>query len=403
MIIAQNGDLAPTLGGWETAAANAFDIAFFTANWTAGASFDFGHTFTRVSPYDLVKAAGNTFCCDQSITCIPRINTFVWVLLSIEGPIVMAVASPDQIRDSRGRSWTFYHLTPRTFHFKNDEFDYPDVAFGDNFLYLTFNSQKQGGAIILRYPLQQIGEKTTIAGQFVHFTDPSYIGPAQLTGDRGWFGTRLNSATLRVYGWAETQSAGITHFDVPVATVPSEDWSSLTPDEEDWLPPSSKIDTAVTGVARAGPELWLAWSGARKISGRDQNAFPHPHIGIAVISLQGRRLIAQKYLWSRDHAYAWPSLAANPALEVGISFAYGGGRTRGLQHGVGTVRRKWESMLTTSGRTTGSGGHFVRIRTSFLNVDDFVAGGYIALKDPKRPDSPTKVVNHPHYVVFRSA
>jgi hypothetical protein len=68
----------------------------------------------------------------------------------------------------------------------------------------------------------------------------------------------------------------------------SEDWSSLTPDEEDWLPPSSKIDTAVTGVARAGPELWLAWSGARKISGRDQNAFPHPHIGIAVISLQGR-------------------------------------------------------------------------------------------------------------------
>lgn len=403
MIIAQNVDLAPTLRGWETAAANAFNIAFFTANWTAGASFDFGHTFTRVSPYDLVKAAGNTFCCDQSITYIPRINTFVWVRLSVEGPIVMAVASPGQIRDSKGRSWTFYHLTPRTFNFENDEFDYPDCSFGDNFLYMTFNSQKQGGAIILRYPLQQIGERTTITGQFVHFTDASYIGPAQLTGDHGWFGTRLNSSTLRVYGWAETQSARITHFDVPVATVPSEDWSSLTPDEEDRLPPSSKIDTAVTGVARAGPELWLAWT----VRGRFPDAIrmlSHTRISVLrVISLQGRRLIAQKYLWSRDHAYAWPSLAANPALEVGISFAYGGGRTRFPQHGVDTVRRNWEFMLTTSGRTTGSGGHLVRIRTSFPNVDDFVAGGYIALKDPKRPGHPTKVVNHPHYVVFRSA
>jgi hypothetical protein len=399
MRINQNVDLAPTLTGWETAAANAFDVTVFTANWTAGVSLDSGHTFTSINPNDAAKTVGDTFCCDQSVTYVPRINTFVWAILSNEGPIILAVASPEQIRDSKGLAWTLYHLTPRTFHFEKDDFDYPDVSFGDDYLYITFNSDQQGGAIIVRYPLQQIGDRQTLIGQFVHLTDVSYISPAQLTGDHGWFGVMKDTSTLRVYGWAQTPSARVTHFDVPIPTVPTEDWSSITPDGDDWLPPTSKIDWSVTGAARAGQELWLAWSGARRVAGQRENAFPHPHIGLAVISLQGSHLIRVRHLWSRDHAYAWPSLAATPGQEVGISYAYGG-NGKFPQHGVGTLRRQWDFQLTTSGRSTGSGGHFVRVRMGFPNVDEFVAGGYVALKDAKHPEDLSKVVNHPHYVLF---
>jgi hypothetical protein len=399
MILAKNTDLAPRIQGWETAAADAFDIAFFTANWTAAASIDGGKTFTRVSPDDLAGAAGDTFCCDQGVTYIPSINAFVWVLLTAEGPIVLAIASPDQIRDSKGLSWTFYHLTARTFHFESDEFDYPDICFGDNFLYLTFNSVKQGAAVLLRYPLQQLAARGTITGRFAHVTDASYICPAQLTGNAGWFGTLIDPSKLRVYKWPEAAAAPVSHFDLVLQTIPSEDWSSFTPDHDDWLPPTSKIGTAVTGAARAGQELWFAWSGGRKVSGQQQNTFPHPHIGLAIVNLQGQRLIGQKYVWNAEHAFAWPALAANPAQEVAISYAYGGG---GLypQHGVGTVRRTWDFQLTTSGKSTGSGGHYVRVGLSFPDIDNFVSGGYVALKEPTKKD-PNRVIDHPHYVVFR--
>ena len=49
----------------------------------------------------------------------------------------MAVASPEQIGDSKGRAWTIYQIPPSAFRRENEAFDYPDVTFGDNFVYLT--------------------------------------------------------------------------------------------------------------------------------------------------------------------------------------------------------------------------------------------------------------------------
>ena len=80
--LAQNVDLGPTIQGIETAAANAFDVAFLTANWTAAFSLDAGKNFNEISPYDLLKPLGLSFCCDQGVTYEPRIDTFLWVLLS---------------------------------------------------------------------------------------------------------------------------------------------------------------------------------------------------------------------------------------------------------------------------------------------------------------------------------
>jgi hypothetical protein len=70
------------------------------------------------------------------------------------------------------------------------------------------------------------------------------------------------------------------------------------------------------------------------------------------------------------------------------------------QHGVGTVRRTWDFQLTTAGKSTGSGGHYVRVGLSFPDIDNFVSGGYVALKAPTKKD-PNRVIDHPHYVVFR--
>jgi hypothetical protein len=107
--IVQNVQLTPQ--GLETSAANAFDVAMLTANYFAAFSTDAGATFTSISPYGMMSLAGNTFCCDQRVEYIPSIDTFVWVLLAVEGPIMLAVASREEIRSSGGRAWTYYHLT----------------------------------------------------------------------------------------------------------------------------------------------------------------------------------------------------------------------------------------------------------------------------------------------------
>jgi hypothetical protein len=393
--LSRNVDLAPKIKGIETAAANAFDVAFLTANWTAAFSLDSGQNFTAVSPYDLLKPLGLKFCCDQGVTYEPRINSFLWVLLSVEGPIVMAVASPEEISDSKGRSWTIYVIPPSAFRRENEAFDYPDVTFGDNFVYMTADLMNKGGALIVRMPIGDIAARGVINTRYAFISDSSFICPAQLTGDRGWFGTKQSDSSLRIFSWRESSLSLEAPFDVPIATIPTGDFHSLTPDQEDWLPDNSKIGAEVTGAARSGQELWLAWSAGRKISDRKENAVPQPHIEIAVVNIQSRKLVRQRYIWNPDFAFAWPSLAANPAQEVAMSFAWGGGSFY-PQHAVGILKHREDFVSTTSGPSAGSGGHYVRVRMAFPNVDEFVAGGYVAVKDKGT------VTNHPHYVVFRS-
>ena len=393
--LTRNVDLAPGIQGIETAAANAFDVAFLTANWTAAFSLDTGKNFTEISPYDLLSPLGLKFCCDQGITYEPRTDTFLWVLLSVEGPIVMAVASPGQIGDSKGRAWTTYVIAPSAFRRENEAFDYPDVSVGDNFVYMTADLMNKGGALIIRMPIADIASRAGITARFTFIPDSNYICPAQLTGDRGWFGTLQDPSKLRIFSWRESSLSMDAPFDVAIATVPTEDFQSLTPDNEDWLPDTSKISSVVTGAARSGTELWLAWSAGRKVTGRKENAVPQPHIEIAVVNIQGKKLIRQRYIWNADFAFAWPSLAANPSQEIAMSFAWGGGSFY-PQHAVGILKPREDISSTTSGPSGGSGGHYVRVRMAFPNVNEFVAGGYVQVKNMGGK------INHPHYVVFSS-
>jgi hypothetical protein len=399
MRIVQNVDLAPGIQGLETAAANAFDVAVFTANWTAAFSLDRGKTFTQISPYDLLKPLGLTFCCDQGVTYEPRINTFLWVVLSQEGPIVLAVASPEQIRDSKGLSWASYTISTTGFGRQSDTFDYPDVCFGDNFVYMTANTVggdgNPTGALIIRMPITDIAARGAINTRYAFIKDSTYICPAQMTGSRGWFATMQGTNMLRIFSWAESSLSHSAPFDIPIATVPSEDFHSFTPDNEDWLPDTSKINDEITGAARSGQELWLAWSAGRKISGQQDNAVAQPHIEIAVVNLTTQKLIRQRYIWNSDFAFAWPSLAANAVGEVAMSFAWGGGSYY-PQHAVGILKQREDFASTTSGPSAGSGGHYVRVRMAFPDANNFVAGGWVAAKDKG------KVTDHPHYVVFHS-
>src|SRR5947208_9391933 len=95
--ILQNVDLVPGSNGWETCAANAFDSVLFTGNWFAAHSVDSGQTFDPINPNDLTRKVGLRFLSDPVVLFVPRINSYIWFLLTDKLTVLMAVASPQEL------------------------------------------------------------------------------------------------------------------------------------------------------------------------------------------------------------------------------------------------------------------------------------------------------------------
>jgi hypothetical protein len=92
---------------------------------------------------------------------------FNWVMTSKGGRINkyrLASASPADIR-TKGVAgsgvWTYWDLTSDTFKLGENWMDYPDMAVGNKFLYLSTNKVDTGGFMV-RVPLAEIRDRVTI-------------------------------------------------------------------------------------------------------------------------------------------------------------------------------------------------------------------------------------------------
>ena len=401
MNFVQNTRLRPLVklrdgDGWETSAGQAFGTIFYTGNYFAAWSGDGGQTYGYVSPFSLAKSVGHVFCCDQGAHYVPGANTMVWILLADDGPVLMCLASPDDVATSKGKAWTVYVLSGPVFsRDRNTLFDYPQISFGDTFLYLTFNIIDTLDAIVCRFHIGELRERGTVHFQYFVATGSSYICPSQLSGDRGLFVTQNSTSRLRAFMWKENSNT-ISWHDVDIATIPTEDWATPTPDGNDWFGPTTKIDTEVVGATRSRMHLWAAWTGARRVLDGQENSFPYPHIGMAIIDVPTMKLVQQRYLWNAEHAFAYPSLASNPNGDVALTFMWGGGRHY-VQHGVGFLSGQTELWSTTNDQGLSGGGHYITARLAFPEIGRFIAAGYNAPKDSTKPAG---LENQPRYVVF---
>jgi hypothetical protein len=400
MTVVQNVSLRLVLtlsddDGWETSVAQAFKTVFYTGNYFACFSSDAGQTFKKVSPFKLAKSVGHNFCCDQNVLYVPGANVFVWILLADDGPVSMCLATPNEIVDSKGLSWTVYDLSGRVFRRESALFDYPQISFGDSFLYLTFNVIGTADAIVCRFELPQLRQRQTLNFQYFVATGNSYLCPCQQSGSAGLFLTQNTTSQLRVFVWRENSNL-IQIRDVNVSTIPTDDWEISLPNGAKWLEPGSKIDSSVVGAARRRGELWAAWSGARRVHDKRENTFPHPHIGIAIISVQSFSLVTERFLWNPEHAFAYPSLATNPSGEIALTFAWGGDRHY-VQHGVGFLTGQQELWSTTNDQGRTGGGHYITAGMGFPEIDRFIAAGY---NSPIDTSKAAGYRNDPRYVVF---
>ena len=354
--------------------ANAGGIIFSSANSLAAYSTNNGASFTQLNPTAIFPNDAVGFCCDQIVQYAPSIDRFIWLLQG--NGVRLAVASPAQVQSSGGTAWTYWNLTPALFGFTGSGFDYPDLSIGNQFLYMSWNVTGRGH-VVMRTSLAGLQAGGTITLGFTNPADSVMAWFAHLVQNAGneifWAGHN-NTSSMRVFSLAENSN---TYFwrDVTVASWTNGGFTSLTPDNQNWLGMVSAVGTWMAGGTRSGNHVWFAWT-----AGLDNN-FKQAHVNMVDLDRSNNFQVAQQVqIWNNDYAFGYPALTTNRCTaEVGLSLEYGGNGNY-ENHVVGFWGDFMVYITTASDTGTGRFGDYVTLRQAQPTISNpgnlFNAFGY---------------------------
>jgi hypothetical protein len=421
-----------TTGIWppDMSGAKGGDVVVMSGNLWLKLSVDSGKTFSDVKFTD-VFAADKTYggwSGDQVIHYVPQIDCFVLYVQSKVGAkgsanasksvVKVALASPADLKKFKGgkAAWR------RQWDFTSDDFglnawlDFPDLSYGDAFLYINTNaftrtydaagksSDAFQGKLFFELPLKELQAGTGFSYYYALVTDQLVYGsPTQNIGDENYWAAHVNNVTMRIYSskgsdpnyyWRERRLAANWPQAKPDANgVP--DIVSAAPDSGDWI----SEDHRIIGATKVVNQLWFAWTAAAGDGGAGGFKFPQPHIQIAKFDLtQDYKFIEQTQVWNADLAFAYPCLTTNSNNEVGISLAWGGGKSYG-SHAVGILGDfvVWygeASEMTSKVLSPTRFGDYVHVRLAHPDTRFFSAFGYAVRKDT----STTPATEKPDYL-----
>lgn len=412
-----------TTGVWppDMSGAKGGDVVVMSGNLWLKLSVDGGKTFTNLD-FTKVFAADNIYggwAGDQVIHYVPQIDCFVLYVqsnLGVKGTpnasksvVKIALASPADLKNFKGgkaawrRQWNF---TSDTFGL-NAWLDFPDISYGDAFLYVntnaftrTYDSAGKSqdafqGKLFFELPLNELKAGKAYSFYYGLCTDSlTYGSPTQNIGDENYWAAHINNSAMRIYSskgsdpnfyWRERNLKA----NWPLAPLDKNNNRSIisaAPDSSDWM----SEDHRIIGATKVGTLLWFAWSAANGQGGAGGFSFPQGHIQIAKFDIsQDFKFIEQTQVWNPDIAFAYPSLTTNSNLEVGISLAWGGGKSYG-SHAVGILGDfvVWfgEASVRTSARTSPTRfGDYLHVRLAHPDTRFFSAFGYAVVSDASTP------------------
>ena|GEM_PF-3083374 len=375
-------------------------VVFYTGNWYAGISTDGGLTFRYLNPATAFEAADppdSHFSSNQVVHYINPIDTFVWLLPY--GPAVdniLRLAFAKTCDAVRGQ-WRIFDIKTQTLGVQGALLDYPDLAVGANFLYVTTNIyvDNQVGAAVIRIPFTSIQSGQVVANKFVTMIYQSFRA-AQNCGATVFFAAHEDTSMLRVFSWGEEQDQPTSAAVAVPRWIGGLGYHSRTPDGRRWL---DRADPRLTGATLAGDELWLAWAVDRGTNQRSQ-----PFVQVARIDSRSMKLIENISVFDQDSAICYAALCANANNEVGITYMIGGGH-RFPSHVVGMLTAARKEVVVAAGERGplsvsqfdhGEWGDFLTVRPVFPGRRLFAAAGYTL----KGEGDVANFDATPHFVIF---
>ena len=291
----------------------------YSGNWYASLSTDYGETFSFIDPDAYFPA----FCCDQVVYWDDSRALMFWYLqasFSFSGNTVR-LAVTDNPAGITG-SLANYDITPQDLGYTSDvNFDYPDLATSNNYLYVMTNAfsitladTEFVAGIIMRFHLDDLANLVSPIG-FDWFEDEfGTIRPAQGGTGTMYFGSHPDLATVRIFSWAE--GPGAIPFTDEGVDLFYQGHSAPSPDGNDFMAFS---DTRTLAGFVANGQVGFMWNSAQG------GPYSWPNVRWARFDQGSLSLDDQGAIWSADVAWGYPSVHPNSDGEYGGTISWGGG------------------------------------------------------------------------------
>jgi hypothetical protein len=340
MIESRKIDVVPlderSIIGESSVASNNNDLIFYTGNWYAARSTDAGKTWQYINASEDFE----DFCCDQRVIYDPSHNLFIWYRQGFPDP------DNNSTNENRVRigfsndtlTWTMFDVMPSSVDdfFVNTEFDYPELATTDNYLYLTTNAfdlEDDRTAVIMRISLDAVVDRGNIDFEPYWSPETHTFTPVQGAKDKMYWATHLTNDIMRIYEWSDHQpSTSIQIYDREI-----DPWFVLEKGVGKCAPATSinggfllegnwceRADSRITSGWISGTQIgffWNADAGSRSALGA---TFPWPYINAATFDISNNMsYIGRPYIWHNDFPWLYASAAVNENGEVGVVAYYG--------------------------------------------------------------------------------
>src|SRR5215203_5960358 len=239
-------------------------------------------------------------------------------------------------------TWTMFDVIPSSVDdsFVNTEFDFPELATTDNYLYVTTNAfdleeeEEDMTAVIMRISLDSVVDRGTIELESYWSPETHTFTPVQGAKDKMYWATHLTNDMMRIYEWSDQQpSTSIQTYDREI-----DPWFILEEGVGKCAPVTSifegfilegnwceRADSRITSGWISGTQIgffWNADAGSRTALGA---TFPWPYINAAIFDISNNNMsyVGRPYIWHNDFPWLYVSAAVNENGEVGVVAYYG--------------------------------------------------------------------------------
>ena len=326
----QNATLAPTFSLYkstivspvqyrstvtEPSVGNQGPVVFYTGNWFAARSTNYGSSWNYVNPLQGMP----DFCCDQDVIYDKNYKIFIWFRQGIkdangENRFLLSVSKD-------GQTWTSYSIHPTVVNqnWKNSWWDYPHLAISNNKLYITSNmfdkSDRFVRSVITQWDLKQLSLGTTVNFWYYFETNQFNYTPVQGATDTMYWAVHNTNAQMRIYKWTESTNT----INIAVRNTPAFQWGPMScpgPDGINWC---ARSDSRIlSGWINKG-EIGFAWNV------KQGGSFPYPYVHVVVFKESGLIYKSNPVLWSQKIAWMYPSFSPDSSGNIGFVAYYGGG------------------------------------------------------------------------------